>query len=161
MLPHNPNKPRKPLVRKVGLKPSTKRMRSRKRAIPKPTKAQQDYQDRARALGCIVCRWLLDNGWKLPSQCGPTRIHHRNQDDKHGQPQLGQAAVVALGDWHHDGILLPGYTTERMRATFGPSFKYGRDFRNWTADLLPDVPGRGTEVWQRVQDDYLDKRAAA
>ena len=161
MLPRKPGKVYKGLTRKVPLKPGTKRMRSRKRAIPPPTKAQQEYQDRARALGCVVCRWLLEHGWTLPSQCGPTRIHHRNQDDKHGQPQLGQDAVVALGDWHHDGVLLPGYTTDTMRETFGPSFKSGRDFRAWTADLLPGVPGRGTEAWQHYQNELLAGRQAA
>ena len=120
-----------------------------------PTVAQQDYQDRARSLGCVVCRFLLDMGYHLPSQCGDTHIHHRNGGDHHGQKQLGQDAVVAMGGWHHDGVLLPGYTTDAMRETFGPSFKFGRDFRAWTQDVLPGY-GRGTEAWQAIQDEYLE-----
>ena len=127
-----------------------------RRAIKAATVAEADYQDRARALGCVVCRWLLDHGWKLPSQCGYTHIHHRNTGDLHGQKQLGQNEVVAMGGWHHDGVLLPGYTTETMRETFGPSFKATpRDFRVWTDDVLPGY-GRGTEAWQRYQDELLE-----
>ena len=119
------------------------------------TRSQQDYQDRARALGCVICRFLLSAGWHLPHQCGDTHIHHRNGGDHHGQKQIGQDAVVAMGGWHHDGILLPGYTTDTMRETFGPSFKFGRDFRVWTDDQLPGY-GRGTEAWQRYQDELLE-----
>lgn len=126
-----------------------------RRAIKSATLAEAGYQDRARALGCVVCAYLLANGWNLPSQCGATHIHHRNIGDLHGQKQLGQDAVVALGAWHHDGILLPGYTTDTMRDTFGPSFKFGRDFRAWTYDLLPGM-GRGTEAWQKYQDQLLE-----
>jgi hypothetical protein len=125
----------------------------RKRA----TREQQDYQDRARALGCVVCRWRMANGYKQDRQCGWTDIHHRNFNDWHGAKQLGQDAVVALGSWHHDGVLLPGYSTDDMRAEFGPSFKHAADFREWTYDVLPGM-GRGTEAWQTYQDMLLGER---
>lgn len=114
------------------------------------TKSQQAYQDAARALGCVVCRF------RGHAQAGHTEIHHRNLDDKHGQKQLGQDAVVALCSWHHRGIPLWGWGDEEMREAFGPSFTlHARDFRDWTADVLPDM-GRGTEAWQRYQDSILE-----
>src|SRR3546814_7473681 len=77
-------------------------MKSRKRAIGNPTRAQQAYQDRARELGCVVCRFRIANGMQK-DQPNATRIHHRNVGDYHGQKQLGHDEVVALCDWHHDG----------------------------------------------------------
>lgn len=132
-----------------------------KRAIRPATKAQQAYHDRARALGCVVCRYRIAQGLQRVGQCGPTQIHHRNLDDKHGQLQLGQDFVVALGAWHHDGDQSPGKTRDRMRAIYGPSFKHhARDFRAWTDDVLPGY-GRGTEAWQRYQDELLNIGAKA
>lgn len=114
------------------------------------TKSQQAYQDAARSLGCVVCRF------RGHGQAGHTEIHHRNLDDKHGQKQLGQDAVVSLCSWHHRGIPLWGWGDEEMRDSFGPSFTlHARDFRVWTADVLPDM-GRGTEAWQRYQDSILE-----
>ena len=122
------------------------------------TRSQQAYQDRARALGCVVCRWLLDHGWHLPSQCGDTHIHHRNGGDHHGQKQLGQDAVVALCAWHHMGTPTPPFQAEQMRDQWGPSFAATpRDFRIWTDDQLPGY-GRGTEAWQKLQDEYLEEQ---
>lgn len=127
-----------------------------RRAIRKATKDQQAYQDRARALGCVVCRFR-----GVLRQPGPTHLHHRNVGDLHGQPQLGQDAVVAMCAWHHDGDQLPGMTREAMRAAFGPSFKHhARDFREWTADVLPGY-GKGTEAWQRWQDELLAQQGSA
>lgn len=121
-----------------------------RRAIKSATLAQQDYQDRARALGCVVCRY---RGCRQPNA---THIHHRNIGDLHGQKQLGQDAVVAMCAWHHDGEQLEGYTREQMRAEFGPSFKATpRDFREWTYDALPGM-GKGTEAWQAYQDSILE-----
>lgn len=127
------------------------------RAIAAATPAQLVYQDACRALGCVICRFRIDAGLQVAvyGQCGPTRIHHRNLGDKHGALQLGQHAVVALGDWHHDGIQFPGLSRDRMREIFGPSFKHqAREFRIWTADVLG--PG-GTEAWQRYQDRLLGR----
>ncbi len=114
------------------------------------TKPQQAYQDAARALGCVVCHF------RGQSQAGTTEIHHRTLDDKHGQKQLGQHAVVAMCSYHHRGVPWWGWSDEEMREVYGPSFAlHARDFREWAADVLPDLPGRGTERWQAYQDQLL------
>jgi hypothetical protein len=129
-----------------------------KRAVRAATKAQASYQDRARELGCVVCRFRLANGYQdeRNGQCGVTHIHHRNVGDYHGQKQLGQDHIVALGAWHHDGVLMEGETNDSMREIYGPSFKFAADFREWTYDVLPGY-GRGTEAWQKYQDEELSK----
>lgn len=114
------------------------------------TKAEQAYQDAARELGCVVCRF------RGQPQAGSTEIHHRNLDDKHGQRQLGQSHVVALCSWHHRGVPWWGHSDEEMREEYGPSFALTpRDFRAWTADVLPGM-GRGTEAWQAYQNTLLE-----
>jgi hypothetical protein len=148
----------KPLTRKTPLKPGTKRMKQRHRAIPPPTKAEQAYQDAARALGCVVCRYRIAQGWQS-DQPNETHIHHRNGGDQHGQKQIGQHAVVALCAYHHDGVPKRGWNDAHMREAYGPSFKlHARDFRIWTDDA---IGGRGTEAWQRYQDQLLAGRQAA
>lgn len=129
-----------------------------KRAIKSATKAEQAYQDAARAFGCVVCRFRIANGMQDAKygQCGPTHIHHRNTGDLHGQKQLGQHAVVALGAWHHDGVPPLFWSDDEAREVFGPSFKFGRDFREWTADCFPDWPERGTAAWQRWYDEQKE-----
>lgn len=125
-----------------------------------PTKAQQAYQDQARATGCVVCRFRLENRMQQAGQCGPTEIHHRNLDDKHGQKQLGQDAVVALGAYHHRGAPWWGHGDAEMRAEYGPSFAlHPREFREWTADVLPELTGRGTERWQQWYDNQGSNHA--
>ena len=115
-----------------------------------PTREQQAYQDAARELGCVVCRL------RKCDLAGYPEIHHRNLDDKHGQRQLGQDAVVAMCSWHHRGIPLWGWGDDEMRDAFGPSFaSHARDFRAWTEDALPHLTGRGTERWQKYQDELL------
>jgi hypothetical protein len=129
-----------------------------KRAIKRATKAEQAYQDAARALGCVVCRFRIAAGLqpRVVGQCGRTDIHHRNLGDLHGQRQLGQHAVVAMGGWHHDGIQIPGVGRDAMRAAYGPSFfHHAREFRAWTAEVLPGY-GRGTQGWQRYQDELIE-----
>lgn len=120
-----------------------------RRAIKPANKAQAEYQDRARALGCVVC---LRMGWAQPNE---THIHHRNIGDLHGQKQIGQHAVVAMCAYHHEGIPKPPFQVEQMRDMWGPSFKaHARDFREWTQDQLPGYP-RGTEGWQQFQNECL------
>ena len=128
-----------------------------KRAIPPPNKLQQAYQDAARGLGCVICRHLMTVGKLSPKagQCGAVHIHHRNLDDKHGQRQLGQHAVVSLGSWHHDGLPPMFCGDTEAENVYGPSFKYAKPFRAWTAEMFPDISGRGTEVWQEIQDRML------
>lgn len=117
------------------------------------TKAEQSLQDAMREFGCAVCRFR-----RVP-QVGSTEIHHRNLDDKHGQKQLGQHAVVALCQYHHRGLPLWGWSDDEMREEYGPSFAlHARDFRTWTADVLPGY-GRGTEAWQRWQQEQMGESA--
>lgn len=117
------------------------------------TKAEQSLQDAMREFGCAVCRFR-----RVP-QVGATEIHHRNLDDKHGQKQLGQHAVVALCQYHHRGLPLWGWSDDEMREEYGPSFAlHARDFRAWTADVLPGY-GRGTEAWQRWQEEQIGEAA--
>lgn len=127
-----------------------------RRAIKSANKAERSYQDEARALGCVVCIYRIRHGMQDPAHgmCGDTHIHHRNIGDYHGQKQLGQDAVVAMGGWHHDGVIFYGDSSESMRERFGPSFKHAADFREWTYDVLPGY-GRGTEAWQKYQDELL------
>jgi hypothetical protein len=123
----------------------------RGRSTGKPTKAQQAYHEAARELGCVICRFRRTN------QAGHTELHHRNFNDWHGGKRVGQDAVVALCRWHHQGDWLHfGWGDDEMAAEYGPSFKTGKSFREWTEEALPDLPGRGTERWQALQDQYLN-----
>src|SRR3546814_17536495 len=79
--------------------------------------------DRARELGCVVCRFRIANGMQK-DQPNATRIHHRNVGDYHGQKQLGHDEVVALCDWHHDGWQLESWTVDDMREVYCPSFTH-------------------------------------
>jgi hypothetical protein len=129
-------------------------MKRRYRAIGSATKAEQVNQDAQREHGCAACH-LRRN----PRACGPVRVHHRTTGDLHGQKQLGQHATVGLGDWHHQGIVLPGYTVESMREAFGPSLHHHkRDFVNWLQDVLGE---RSTAALQRWQEEQIERRRAA
>lgn len=133
-------------------------MKRRFRAIGSPTTAQQEYQSRARALGCVVCRYRIAHCGQ-PNQPNETHIHHRNIGDQHGQKQIGQDAVVSMCAYHHDGVPIFGWSDARMREAYGPSFKlHARDFRIWTDDA---IGGRGTQAWQRYQDELLSRQEAA
>lgn len=137
----------KPLVRKTPLRPGTKRMRSRHRAIPAPTQAEQAQQDKQRAHGCAMCLLL----GMARDACGPVRVHHRTTGDLHGQKQLGQDATVGLADWHHQGVLKPEYpTVDAMRAKYGPSLAHHKKaFLELIAEKLGE---RSTAALQRWQD---------
>lgn len=122
-------------------------MKRRHRAIGSPTKAQQSRQDAQRAHGCAAC--LLRRNRRA---CGPVRVHHRTTGDLHGQKQLGQDYTVALGDWHHQGVLLPGYTVDSMRDEFGPSLHHHkRDFVEWLQDVLGERSTSALQAWQEQQ----------
>jgi hypothetical protein len=123
-------------------------MKRRHRAIGNPTKAEQNYQDAARALGCIACHVRRNK-----QQCGHTQIHHRTIGDLHGQKQLGHGQVVALCEWHHQGIQQPGMTVDQMREEYGPSLHHHkRDFMEWVQDTCGT---RSTGALQAVQDTML------
>jgi len=126
-----------------------------RRSIKAPTKAQASYQDRARSLGCVVCRYRVAHGMQVAQQGGCTELHHRNFNDWHGAKQLGQDFVVALCSWHHQGTPFEDSSSTAMRDEFGPTYKHAADFREWTYDVLPGM-GRGTEAWQHYQDILLE-----
>lgn len=137
-------------------------MKRRHRAIGAPTKAQQAHQDAQRAHGCAMCR-LLGNR----EECGPVRIHHRNVGDLAGNLQLGQGETVALGDWHHQGILLVDRASFRlrflkpdeMRERFGPSLHHHkRAFLDLIAEKLGE---RSVAALQRWQDEQIAGEQAA
>lgn len=147
-------------------------MKRRYRAIGTPTKAQQARQDAQRAHGCAMCHLLglsfrgLQQGM---SPCGPTRIHHLTTGDLHGQKQLGQDFTVALGDWHHQGILMENtrsvfqpygfLSTNEMRNRFGPSLAHHkRAFLDVIADNLGE---RSTAALQRWQEQQIELEKAA
>lgn len=143
------------MLRRKPLMPGTKRMKRRHRACGAPTKAEQAHQAAQRAHGCAMCRLLgLGGDRDGMSPCGPTRIHHRTVGDLHGNLQLGQDATVALGDWHHQGIPLPGITLDQMRARFGPSLaRHKRAFLDALEERLGE---RSTAALQRWQDSHLE-----
>ena len=128
-------------------------MKRRHRAIGSPTKEQQAQQDAQRDHGCAACHLRRNR-----KACGPVRVHHRTTGDLHGQKQLGQDHTVALGDWHHQGVILPGYTVQTMREAFGPSLHHHkRDFINWLQDVLGE---RSTGALQAWQDEQIRRKAA-
>lgn len=128
-------------------------MKRRYRAIGNPTKAQQAHQDAQREHGCAACH-LRGNR----QACGPVRVHHRTTGDLHGQKQLGQDETVALGDWHHQGVVLEHYTVQSMRDAFGPSLHHHkREFVNWLQDRLGE---RSTAALQQWQDQQIYRKAA-
>jgi len=135
-------------------------MKRRYRSTPAPNRAQLAYHHKAIEQGCIVCRFRIANGMQAEKwgQGGHTELHHRNFNDWHGGKRLGQDFVVALCRYHHQGDWRPEFpplTGDEMREVYGPSFKHAADFRVWTDDVLPGY-GRGTEAWQRYQDELLE-----
>lgn len=138
-------------------------MKRRMRAIGNPTASQQRHQDAQRADGCAFCRILgfsfagLQDGM---SPCGPTRIHHRNTGDLHGNKCLGQDATVALGDYHHQGLLMMHLpTVALMRDKYGPSLHHHkRAFLEVIADNLGE---RSTSALQAFQDSRIERKEAA
>lgn len=138
-------------------------MKRRYRAIGNPTAAQQAHQDAQRADGCAFCRMLGFSFYGLQdgmSPCGPTRVHHRTTGDLHGNLQLGQDFTVALGDWHHQGLLMEHLPTiPLMRERFGPSLQHHkRAFLEVIADNLGE---RSTAALQRYQDERIERSKAA
>lgn len=123
-------------------------MKRRYRAIGNANKAQKAYHDSVTGLGCIACLARENR-----EACGTVRVHHRTTGDLHGQKQLGHDYVVALGDWHHQGVLYEGETVDSMREKYGPSLHHHkRDFLVWIQDTLGE---RSTAALQRYQDEQL------
>lgn len=145
----------KPLTRKAPLRRGTKRMKQRHRACGTATKAEQAHQDLQREHGCAMCLLL----GMAKDECGPVRVHHRTIGDLHGNLQLGQGDTVALGDWHHQGVLMARFpTVDAMRDQFGPSLQHHKKaFLELIAEHLGE---RSTAALQRWQDQRLPEANA-
>lgn len=138
------------LTRTKPMRPGTKRMKRRHRAIGNPTKVEQAYQDAQREAGCAMCR-LLGLG---KNACGAITVHHRTVGDLHGQKQLSQRDTVGLAQWHHQGVLLPQYpTVDAMREQFGPSLQHHK--RAFLSVIEDNLGERGTGALQRWADQFL------
>ena len=104
--------------------------------------------------GCAMCHLL-----ELEEACGPVRIHHRTVGDLHGNKQLGQDFTVALGDWHHQGVLMEGQTVDSMRRRFGPSFHHHK--KAFLRELFDRLGQWSTAALQEWQDSRIGNRRAA
>lgn len=125
------------------------------RAIGNPTKAQREYHDRVWAINaCVMC---LLRGNSI--QCGALTLHHRNLDDKAGQLQMGHDFVLLLGEWHHQGVLLPEFpTVELMRRQFGPSLYHHKvAFLREIGERLYVENGIRTKALQDLQDGLIER----
>lgn len=91
-------------------------MRRRKRAIPAPTKAQRERQNKIIEIGCIIARQRL-------GKYIPCAVHHQNVGGKHGAKNLGQDFTIGLNDWSHQGYALTAYGWSKAdcRRILGPS----------------------------------------
>ena len=136
------------LTRKVPLRPGTKRMKRRYRAIGNANAAQKAYHDAQTAAGCAFCLLVK---CRQPNR---TELHHRTTGDLHGQKQLGQGCTVGLCAYHHRGELRHDTpSVDAMRAKYGPNLKdHKRDFLNVIEDNLGE---RGTGALQRWADQFL------
>lgn len=81
----------------------------------RPTKAQQARLDFISMMRCVCCEM---DGVAQPS---PTEVDHL-VDKGYRKHSGGHDATIPLCGWHHRGLCLNGWTAERMRAHFGPSF---------------------------------------
>jgi hypothetical protein len=79
----------------------------------KPEKARMGI---VKMIKCVAC-------WGQPLVCGKTEVHHLNKFGRAGQKRRGHLYTIPLGEWHHQGIPLPGHTTCEMRMIYGPSLK--------------------------------------
>lgn len=73
--------------------------------------------------------------------CGPIQCHHL----KDYNARRGHRFTIALGAYHHEGILPPGYTHKEALEYFGPSVKHGsRPFKDafGTDDVLLEEQNR-------------------
>jgi hypothetical protein len=68
-------------------------------------------------IGCIAC--LIARN---PTQCGKVTMHHL-VDNGYRKHSGGNQATIPLGEWHHMGRKLDGYSLGHMRMMFGPSME--------------------------------------
>lgn len=81
----------------------------------KATKSQRARMAKVKALPCVACRKLGLRG----VQCGVTEVHHLLS----GGRRRGHDHTVALGSYHHRGVLQPGLSLVVMNTVYGPSLR--------------------------------------
>lgn len=80
---------------------------------------ERERRNRCVSLGCIACL-MSGNG-----ACGACEYHHILVAGERAGHRFG----VALGQWHHQGVLLQFWTEAAMLAQYGPSLKlHGKAF---------------------------------
>ena len=83
-----------------------------KRAIPAPTKSQQQRQNDIRELGCIAC-------WLDAHPHTPCEIQHLNSCGRN----MGQDYTIGLCPWHHRGVIPDTIRLgSQAELILGPSF---------------------------------------
>jgi len=108
------------------------------RNAPAYRKGDRERLAKLHSLPCAAC--VIDGNQAV---CGKTEAHHF----KSGNKRIGHQSTIALGQWHHQGIPLDGYTHGQMELIFGPSLarspksfreRYGTDgeLLERTNDLL-------------------------
>lgn len=76
------------------------------------TPSEKIRMHRLSMMRCVAC-------WETGLCCGKTEVHHTLS----GGRRRGHSQTLPMGQWHHQGIPLPGYTTNQMRLVYGPSLK--------------------------------------
>lgn len=94
-----------------------------RRRIPAPTADEAERERRARAIGCLCCVLNLEADGLATGL--PDTKQHCNLGGWHGAPNRGERFTFIACTWHHQGYLLPGYTTTTMTAAYGPSLAKG------------------------------------
>lgn len=72
---------------------------------------------RAKQFGCVAC---LLGGFSGLS-CGAPEYHHLLV----GGQRVGHQYGIALGEWHHRGVVREGYPAHLMPMKYGPSLAKG------------------------------------
>lgn len=87
----------------------------RGKSTGKPTKAEQARLDAIHNMRCIACEV-----GEIALSCGRTEAHHL-VDKGYRSHSGGHMATIPIGQWHHQGIPLPGFNEREMAFVFGPS----------------------------------------
>jgi hypothetical protein len=80
--------------------------------MSRATKAEKARMALLSEIRCVAC-------WTTGLCCGRTEVHHLLS----GGIRRGHTFTIPLGQWHHQGIPLPGYSAKQMRNFFGPSLR--------------------------------------
>ncbi len=141
MLPRNPNKPAKPMVRKVPLRAFRKKRRPGNKAM---TPAERERVTAAKEGPCIPC--LV---WARAGRMPLADVSMVNQYDhsKSGNIRRGHGKGFASCLWHHQRRVSCDWSHARMRAHFGPSLMDG-------SRLFHDTYGSDDELIA-LQDELL------